>query len=101
MNDLERRRETAERTAVKVRNYRRARDRALARLRKQYPEDYALLLEEERERDQAEGKAWLDLSGRFSGGVPTARHTTSKSTKDKSKQAISNEGASRDLGGEA
>jgi hypothetical protein len=64
MNDLDRRIETASRGAVRQRNYRRIRDRALARLRKQYPDDYALLFEQERQRDEAEGKSWLDISGR-------------------------------------
>jgi hypothetical protein len=64
MNDLERRIETASRGAVRQRNYRRVRDRALVRLRKKYPDDYALLFEQERQRDEAEGKAWLDISGR-------------------------------------
>jgi hypothetical protein len=64
MNDLERRIETASRGAVRQRNYRRIRDRALVRLRKKYPDDYALLFEQERQRDEAEGKAWLDISGR-------------------------------------
>jgi hypothetical protein len=64
MNDLDRRIDTASRGAVRQRNYRRIRDRALVRLRKKYPEDYALLFEQERQRDEAEGKAWLDISGR-------------------------------------
>lgn len=61
---VERRRATAHRRAVAQRNYRRQRDRALARLRRLYPDDYLRLLTEERERDEAEGKVWLDLSGR-------------------------------------
>ena len=60
---VERRRATAHRRAVAQRNYRRQRDRALARLRRLYPDDYLRLLTEERERDEAEGKVWLDLSG--------------------------------------
>jgi broad specificity phosphatase PhoE len=80
MDDTSRRQETAHRQAIRQRNYRRVRDRALARLRKQYPDDYALLLEEERARDEAEGKSWLDISGRTkrtmgSAGAPNgARH---------------------------
>jgi hypothetical protein len=64
VDDLKRRQETAERQAIRQRNYRRIRDRALARLRQLYPEDYEELFQEERKRDEAEGKAWLDLSGR-------------------------------------
>lgn len=64
MADVEKRIETAKKIAVNRRQYRRARDRALARLANQYPEEYAVLLEEERTRDEVEGKAWLDITGR-------------------------------------
>jgi len=63
-DELERRKETALCQAIRQRNYRRIRNRALARLKKLYPDEYEQLLKEERERDEAEGKAWLDLSGR-------------------------------------
>lgn len=63
MNDLERRLATAQRRAIAQRNYRRIRDRALARLRSQFPEVYLQLLEEEKIRDEQEGKTWVDLSG--------------------------------------
>ena len=62
----ERRLATARRRAVAHRNYRRARERALTRLARLYPDDYQRLLAEERERDLAEGKIWLDLSGSVS-----------------------------------
>ena len=64
MTDLETRIETAKRRATHQRNYRRVRDRALARLKQLHPEEYEQLFQEERGRDEAEGKAWLDLSGR-------------------------------------
>jgi len=63
-DELERRKATALRQAIRQRNYRRIRDRALARLKKLYPDEYEQLLKEEREKDEAEGKAWLDLSNR-------------------------------------
>jgi hypothetical protein len=44
--------------SVYYRNYRRARDRALVRLAQAYPDDYRTLFEEERARDEAEGKTW-------------------------------------------
>ena len=44
--------------AIHYRNYRRARDRALARLSKLYPNVYRELLAEERELDEQEGTAW-------------------------------------------
>ena len=54
--------ESATRLAVGQRNYRRARDRALARLAQTYPTQYKELLEEEKERDEVEGKRWTSLS---------------------------------------
>ena len=64
MKETERRERTAIRQAVHYRNYRRIRDRALRRLGRLYPEQYRELFEEERAKDEAEGKAWLDISGR-------------------------------------
>ena len=53
----------AENMAVRQRNYRRARDRALARLAQKYKEEYLELLAEEKEKDQKEGKRWHNLAG--------------------------------------
>ena len=44
--------------SIHYRNYRRARDRALARLSKLYPNVYKDLLDEERELDEQEGTVW-------------------------------------------
>ncbi len=66
MNETDRRIQTAINQAVHYRNYRRIRDRALRRLANNYPDEYKILLEEERARDAAEGKAWLDITGRTS-----------------------------------
>ena len=52
--------------AIHYRNYRRARDRALTRLSKLYPNLYKDLLAEERENDQTEGKTWVATSTRIS-----------------------------------
>ena len=49
--------------AVRQRNYRRARERALTRLANAYPDTYRLYLEEEKEADEEMGKKWLDLDG--------------------------------------
>jgi hypothetical protein len=62
--DVEKRIKTATTHAVRQRNYRRVRDRALRRLGNLYPDQYRELLEEERARDEAENKVWLDISGR-------------------------------------
>lgn len=81
MNDTSRRVETALKQAVRQRNYRRVRDRALARLSNLYPDQYRELLEEERERDEKENKAWLDISGRTNASLGTpASHPPSKAT---------------------
>ena len=63
MSNTERRIETAKAQAVRQRNYRRARDRALARLGNDYPNVYRAYLEEEMEADDKMGKKWLDITG--------------------------------------
>ena len=82
MEEVERRIDTALRRAVRQRNYRRVRDRALARLRQLNPDQYRELLEEERARDEQEEKTWLDITGRTGAnvGAPTANPVTSKTT---------------------
>lgn len=64
MTSTSKRIETAKTIQVNRRNYRRARDRALARLAGIYKEDYLRLLNEERENDAKNGKNWLDITGR-------------------------------------
>ena len=64
MSKVERRIEIAKSQAVHKRNYRRARDRALARLSKYYPNVYRTYHEEEMESDDQMGKKWLDITGR-------------------------------------
>jgi len=49
--------------AVWMRNYQRARVRALTRLAKAYPDEYKELFEEEKQNDYTQGKAWIDLNG--------------------------------------
>jgi len=63
LSNTKRRIETAKTQAVRQRNYRRARDRALARLGNDYPNVYRAYLEEEIEADEKMGKKWLDISG--------------------------------------
>ena len=63
LSKIERRIETAKAQAVRQRNYRRARDRALARLSNDYPNVYRTYLEEEMEADDQMGKKWLDITG--------------------------------------
>ena len=63
METIERRIEGAKAQAVRQRNYRRARDRALARLSRDYPNVYRTYLEEEMNVDEDMGKKWLDIAG--------------------------------------
>lgn len=55
--------EGAKRMAVRQRNYRRVRDRALTRLANAYPETYKELLEQEKVADVEMGKKWVDIDG--------------------------------------
>jgi hypothetical protein len=66
MTDIDRRIESAKRSAVIYRNYRRARERALTRLSNAYPETYKELLEQEKISDEQLGKKWLDIDGNTS-----------------------------------
>jgi hypothetical protein len=68
-DELEKRIAQAARRAVQHRNYRRARDRALARLAHAYPDTYKELLAVERQFDEQQGKKWLDLNGTTNLGV--------------------------------
>ena len=64
MSQVEKRIKAAADQAVRQRNYRRARDRALAKLANLYREEYWDLLEEEKQADEKMGKRWLDITGR-------------------------------------
>lgn len=59
----ERRVAAAKNMAVRQRNYRRARDRALVQLAQLYPDTYKELLEREKANDEAEGRKWIDIDG--------------------------------------
>jgi hypothetical protein len=63
MTDIGKRINGAKRMAVRERNYRRARDRALRRLSNAYPETYKELLEQEKIVDEQLGKKWIDIDG--------------------------------------
>ena len=60
--------ESAATQAVRQRNYRRARDRALTRLANDHREEYLDYLKQEQERDHREGRRWLDIAGNTSSG---------------------------------
>ena len=59
----ERRITAAKNMAVRQRNYRRVRDRALVRLAQAHPDDYKELLEQEKAIDEAQGRKWIDIDG--------------------------------------
>jgi len=61
----------AENMAVRQRNYRRARDRALAKLSTEFKERYLELLAEEKEKDEKEGKRWHNLTDNLPAGRAT------------------------------
>jgi len=62
-DEVKKRVATASRKATHHRNYRRARDRALARLAHLYPDTYKQLLEMEKKQDELQGKRWIDIDG--------------------------------------
>ena len=100
MSETERRTKTAQKQAVYYRNYRRIRDRSLRRLAQENPDRYKELLEEERAKDEAEGKAWLDISGRTRLSMDSA-NTSSRKSKSASRQTDRDNLKEGNDGGEA
>ena len=97
--EKDRRLNTASRKAIRDRNYRRARDRALVRLAHLYPDTYKQLLEMEKKQDELQGKNWIDIDGSttLSVGVRTRANGTPTPSKA-SNNGRENEGYN---GGEA
>ena len=62
-DEVKKRMATASRKAIRDRNYRRARDRALVRLAHLYPDTYKQLLEMEKIEDEKQGKNWISIDG--------------------------------------
>lgn len=54
---------------VYIRNYQRARTRAMTRLAKAYPDEYKELFEEEKLNDYTQGKTWIDIHGNTSSNM--------------------------------
>lgn len=69
----ERRVATAMNMAVRQRNYRRVRDRALVKLAQLHPETYQSLLEREKASDEQLGKKWIDINGNTIGTLLDTR----------------------------
>ena len=100
MSETERRTKTAQKQDVYYRNYRLIRDRSLRRLAQENPDRYKELLEEERAKDEAEGKAWLDISGRTRLSMDSA-NTSSRKSKSASRQTDRDNLKEGNDGGEA
>ena len=97
MNPEAKRRKYGEKYALWLRNYQRQRARALTRLAQENPDRYQELLEEERIRDEAEGKTWLDLSGRTKRTMDSASSPDGRSEVSKGRSDSQGEG---NVGGE-
>jgi hypothetical protein len=99
-----RRTHKATRKAVRDRNYRRARDRALVRLAHLYPDTYKQLLEMEKIEDEKQGKNWISIDGTtvLSVGVHTRANAANYLTFTSTNTSTGNAGADEgDNGGEA
>jgi hypothetical protein len=74
--------------AVWMRNYQRARVRALTRLAKAYPDEYKELFEEEKQNDYTQGKTWIDLDGDTNSSMgASTRAGTKASSRDTLREA--------------
>lgn len=99
MEDASRRTQTATRKAIRDRNYRRARDRALVRLAHLHPDTYKQLLEMEKLADEKQGKTWISIDG--STNVPVVGvHTRAAGADDLARTSNAGENESYN-GGEA
>lgn len=98
--NLDKREEMARKRAVWLRNYQRARGRALTRLAQQYPDQFKEILEEERLSDEANGKAWLDISGATATDVGFYLPPHRQDSSYRSKQANTDEQNEGNVGGE-
>ena len=98
--ELDKRRRNSEKRAVWLRNYQRARARALVRLAQQYPDQYKDLLEQERLSDEAKGKTWLDISGRTRADTRIHLHTSGNNDTSRSEQTDSDEPDESNVGGQ-
>ena len=97
---LEKRRRNSEKRAVWLRNYQRARARALTKLAQQYPDQYKDLLEKERLTDEANGRAWLDISGRTRADARVHLHPLGINDSSRSEQTNTNEQNQGNVGGQ-
>ena len=100
MKTIDKRKEKAERRAVWLRNYQRARGRALTKLAQQYPDQYKDILEQERLSDESNGKTWLDITGATDNSAGVLTNTDGYNNTLRSEQADGDEQNEGYLGGE-
>ena len=100
MKTIDKRKEKAERRAVWLRNYQRARGRALTKLAQQYPDQYKEILEQERLSDEANGKTWLDITGATDNGAGVLTGTDRYNNAPRSEQTNRDKQDEGYLGGE-
>jgi hypothetical protein len=91
---------TAVRSAVGVRNYQRARSRALTRLAQAFPDEYKAYLEEEKLNDYTQGKTWIDIHGNTSSSMDANTSTNTNRGRDTPHQTRNRQGADRQGAGE-
>jgi hypothetical protein len=100
MKATDKRKANAEKRAVWLRNYQRARGRAQTRLAQQYPDQYKAILEQERLSDEANGKAWLDITGTTDNSDGVSTDTDGYDNAPRPKQTDGNTEDEGDLEGE-
>jgi len=101
MSEIDKRKEYGQRRAVWLRNYQRARSRALTKLAQQNPDQYKELLEKERLADEANGRAWLDITGTTANDIDTDAGGNARDNSPRSTQTDTNRGQEGNVGGEA
>jgi len=71
--------------AIRQRNYRRARERALTRLAQAFPDIYKAYLKEEKQNDKSQGKTWIDLDGNTNASLDVHSRSPESFTRDTNK----------------
>ena len=87
----------AAKTAVILRNYQRARQRALTRLANAHPEEYKAYLKEEKQNDHTQGKAWIDLHGNTNSNMDTNTGAVTDRGRDTPTETRSNQSRAGNL----
>ena len=88
---------SAAKYTVWMRNYQRARVRAMTRLAKAHPDEYKKLFEEEKQNDHTQGKTWLNLNGNTSSDMDTNTGAVTDRGRDTPTETRSNESRAGNL----